>query len=328
MKFEIKSHEILAPVNALEEVVPLLEAGAHWLYGGVVPGEWADRFPTTVLLNQRTFASAQFPSMAQLGDAVLRIREHGGAFALTLNAPFYMDEQLPLVVDLAHWASDAGIGALIVADPGLISRLGEEGIELPLHLSTMGVAANAHSVKLYADLGITRVILPRFLSLEQISTLITAMPKMEYEAFVLVGKCPHIEGLCTFVHDSPDRRWPCEWEWDMADDDGNRPPVNISGHFSGIRESDRRDGCGLCALPALKAAGVSTFKVVGRGAPLERKLQLVRHLNRLLEEAPTQPDEAWFSKCKESYQELYGHRCCEHNCYYPEIDLRGRNVDV
>ena len=314
-----KSSEILAPVNALDEVTPLLEAGAHWLYGGVLPSEWADRFPSTVLLNQRTFASAQFPSMAQLGDAVLRTRDHGRAFALTLNAPFYMDEQMPLVVDLARWAVDAEVGALIVADPGLIVRLKEEGIELPLHLSTMGIAANAHSVKFYADQGINRVILPRFLSLAQISALTAAMPSMEYEAFILVGKCPHIEGLCTFVHDSPDRRWPCEWEWDLADETGDRPPVNISGHFSGIRESDRRDGCGLCALPALKTAGVSTFKIVGRGAPLRRKLQLVGQLSRLLGEMPVQPDEAWLRTCKESYRALYGHHCSEHNCYYPEV---------
>ena len=311
--------EILAPVNALDEVTPLMEAGAHWLYGGVLPSEWADRFPSTVLLNQRTFASAQFPSLAQLGNAVKRAREHGGAFALTLNAPFYMDEQMPLVLELARWAVDAGVEALIVADPGLIVSLRDRGVELPLHLSTMGIAANAHSVKFYADQGITRIILPRFLSLAQIAILTSAIPSIEYEAFILVGKCPHIEGLCTFVHDSPDRRWPCEWEWDLTDEAGDRAPVNISGHFSGIRENDRRDGCGLCALPALKAAGVSIFKVVGRGAPMLRKLQLVGHLNKLLKEMPAEPDKAWIMTCKDSYRELYGHLCSEHNCYYPEV---------
>jgi len=319
MKSEMKPLEILAPVNALEEVGPLLEAGAQWLYGGVLPAEWAERFPSTVLLNQRTFASAQFPAMAQLGDAVSRIREHGGSFALTLNAPFYMDEQMPMVMELAKWAADAGVGALIVADPGLMRLLRVEGIELPLHVSTMGIAANAGSVRFYAGQGVTRVILPRFLSLEQIAVLTAAVPSVEYEAFMLVGRCPHIEGLCTFLHDSPQRRWPCEWEWDLTDESGGRPPMNISGHFSGIRESDRRDGCGLCAIPALKAAGVSTFKVVGRGAPLARKLELVTQLSRLMKDLPPVPDEAWFRTCRESYRGLYGRSCSVHNCYYPEV---------
>jgi len=315
----MKNPQILVPVNALDEVLPLLEAGAHWLYGGVLPREWADRFPWIVPLNQRTFESAQFPSLAELEKAINRTRTKGRAFALTLNAPYYMDEQVPLVVELARWAGRAGAEALIVADPGLIVTLRKEGVELPLHLSTMGIAANARSVNFYAGHGITRVILPRFLSLAQIATLIKAMPSVEYEAFILVGKCPHIEGLCTFIHDSPDRRWPCEWPWDLADETGGHPPGNISKHFAGIRESDRRDGCGLCALPALKAAGVSIFKIVGRGAPLERKLQLVRQLSRLMKEMPPELDETWLRMCKESYRELYGHRCSEHNCYYPEV---------
>lgn len=311
--------EILAPVNKLEEVVPLLEAGAHWLYGGVLPDEWSDRFPSTVLLNQRTFTGAQFPSIAQLREAVLKTRDHGGSFALTLNAPFYMDEQVPLVLDLARWAFDSGIGALIVADPGLITRLKEEGIELPLHLSTMGVAANASSVDLYAGLGVTRVILPRFLDLAQISVLTAGNPSMEFETFILVGKCPHIEGVCTFVHDSPDRRWPCEWEWDLTDEAGGQPFASVTEHFTGIRESDRRDGCGLCALPALIGSGITIFKVVGRGAPLHRKIQLVDQLGRLLGDAPAVPDKEWLERCREVYRVLYGHLCSEHNCYYPEV---------
>ena len=222
---EKSSPQILAPVNALHEVEPLLEAGAHWLYGGVLPQEWADRFPSTVLLNQRTFANAQFASMTEFKEAVSNTQDKGGNFALTLNAPFYMDEQMPLALQLARWAADAGAGALIVADPGLMISLSEAGITLPLHLSTMGIAANPASVRLYADMGATRVILPRFLNLAQISSLTAAQPSMEFEAFILVGKCPHIEGLCTFIHDSPDQRWPCEWEWGLADEagDGNLP---------------------------------------------------------------------------------------------------------
>lgn len=319
MKFEDRPPEILAPVNALDEVKPLLGAGAHWLYGGVIPAKWASRFPSTVLLNQRTFPGAQFSSLEEIEEAVSITRRKGGSFALTLNAPFYMDEQMPMALELAGWASDAGVNALIVADPGLISRLGEEGNRLPLHLSTMGVVANAYSVDLYAAMGVRKVILPRFLNLDQIRFLITSSPTMEFEAFILVGKCPYIEGLCTFVHDSNDQRWPCEWQWDLEDEAGQELPLSLSGHFSGIRECDRRDGCGLCALPVLKSAGIITFKVVGRGAPLERKLQLIRELGKLLSDMPSQLDEDWIRKCKMSYHRLYGHDCCGHNCYYPEV---------
>jgi len=233
-----------------------------------------------------------------------------------------MDEQIPLVVDLARWAARVGVGALIVADPGLIATLRKGGLKLPLHLSTMGVAANARSAGLFARQGITRVILPRFLDLAQIRALTKANPSMEYEAFVLVGKCPHIEGLCTFIHDSADQRWPCEWPWEAEETDGGSPQPAVSGYLAAMRENDRRDGCGLCALPALRAAGVSTFKVVGRGAPLERKVRLVEQLSRVLKEMPPEPDEAWRSMCRDTYRDLYGRLCSVHNCYYPEVHAR------
>ena len=233
-----------------------------------------------------------------------------------------MDEQYPQVLDLAGGAVRTGVDALIVADPGLIVRLREGGIDLPLHLSTLGLACNPQSVALYRDLGISRVILPRFLNLEQIASLIRKGPDMEYEAFVLVGRCPNIEGVCTFVHDSPDQRWPCEWPWKLTREDGKAvPPVLPTGlqrHFEGIRTSDRRDGCGLCALPRLVAAGVSTFKVVGRGAPLPRKVALVGQLSRLLAGLPDPPGREWVEDCLGTYRSLFGRGCRPHNCYFPE----------
>ena len=74
-----------------------------------------------------------------------------------------------------------------------------------------------------------------------------------------------------------------------------------------------------CALPALRASGVCIYKIVGRGAPLSRKLQLAGRLQRLLEEMPASLDEKWFQVCRDSYRDLFGHPCSEHNCYYPEV---------
>ncbi|UCG37966.1 MAG: U32 family peptidase [bacterium] len=310
--------QILAPVNALAEVEPLLEAGADWLYGGCLPGEWTERYPATVLLNQRTFASAQFASLDELEAAVRMARRSGGRFALTLNAPFYMDEQMELALDMAGWAADVGVGALIVADPGLMVRVREAGIAVPMHLSTMGLGSNAPAVRLFAELGVTRVILPRFLNLRQVAMLVEQVPEVEYEAFILVGKCPNVEGVCTFLHDSPDLRWPCEWDWEISGPCGERAPEAVTLHFKGMRDTDRRDACGLCALPALLSGGVNIFKVVGRGAPLDRKVLMVTRLRRLMAGAREGSGPQWIQGCMEAYRSLFGHPCSPQNCYYPE----------
>jgi putative protease len=272
-----------------------------------------------VLLNQRTFPSAQFSSLDELKSAVHQVHEGGGSFALTLNAPFYMDEQMPAVLDLVRLARDFKVDAVIAADPGLMTAMALEGIEIPVHLSTMGLASNPYAVRMYRRLGVSRIILPRFLTAQQIADMVDGVPDMEYEAFVLVGKCPNIEGVCSFVHDSPDQRWPCEWKWELEDAAGSPPPGPVSGHFSGLAASDRRDGCGLCAVPMLAAAGVSAFKVVGRGAPLDRKVRLVSCLDHLLSSMPSSPGPDWIDRCREAYRSLYGHPCTPHNCYYPEV---------
>jgi putative protease len=311
--------EILAPIDALEEVEPLMEAGADWLYGGVLPPGWAERYPSTVLINQRTFASAQFSSLKELEAAIGRISALGGRFALTLNAPFYMDEQYPLVLDLARRIADAGASAFICADPGLMIRLKEERIDISLHLSTMGLGINPSAVRLFADMGVSRVILPRFLTTDQIRLLIEETPEADYEAFILVGRCPNIEGLCTFDHDSPDRRWPCEWSWKIKAVYGGTVPDQVREHFAGIKAADRRDGCGLCALPVLRSAGVTAFKIVGRGASLPRKVGLVRQTEKLLRKASEMEAREYFTTCLAVYRDLFGHPCADCNCYYPEV---------
>ena len=315
----MKTPEILAPVNDVGEVKPLLEAGAHWLYGGCLPRQWSQRYPATVPLNQRTFASAQIRSLEDLSTVVSLTNEVGGRFALTLNAPFLMDEQYPPALELARLAEDMGVCALIVADPGLVRVIRQEGINLPIHLSTMAVASNSSAVDLFRSMGVQRIVLPRFLDLKEVASLCAESPQIDFEVFILVGKCPHIEGMCSFLHDSSAGRWPCEWAYSVTCADGSAPPEGIGPAIDGVRTTDRRDGCGLCALPALIKAGVSTFKIVGRGASQERKVSLVKALSETVEQMPGDPDEDWFAHCREVYSSLFGKACLAHNCYFTEI---------
>jgi putative protease len=239
-----------------------------------------------------------------------------------------MDEQMAAVLDLLRWAEKIQIDAIIAADPGLMAAMDKEDMRIPVHLSTMGLASNVSAVKMYRRLGVSRVILPRFLDVEQIGNMIGGVPDMEYEAFVLVGKCPNIEGVCSFVHDSSDQRWPCEWKWELGGGDEEISLSPVSGHYRDLADSDRRDGCGLCAVPFLASVGVSAFKVVGRGAPLATKIQLVTSLHGLLASMPLSTGPAlpgspgwlsWIERCREEYLAIFGHSCTPHNCYYPEV---------
>ena len=315
----MKLPEILAPVNDKEEVIPLIEAGANWVYGGCLPAAWADKYPLIVPLNQRTFASAQFGSFQGLAEAVSLANESGGRFALTLNAPYYMDSQMEAVFELSEKARDSGVNALIVSDPGLIVGLEKKEVRIPIHMSTMAVAANTSAAGLFSGLGADRVILPRFLSIAEIRQICASLPELEFEAFAFVGKCPNVEGVCSFLHDSPERRWPCEWEYNAAAFSGGPAPPRVSRYLSMQAETDRRDACGLCAIPDLISAGVHGLKVVGRGAPLDRKTALVGVLSDAITMVKDGVPDNWIEHCKEKYRSIFGHKCTRGNCYYPEV---------
>ena len=115
---------IISPVDNLQETAMLLEAGADELYGGYLPAEWAD-YSLAASLNQRTFSAAQIDTEEELKAIVDLSHTHGGTFALTLNAPFYTDAQLPMLTDYIDRMVTLGIDSLILADVGILRLLKE-----------------------------------------------------------------------------------------------------------------------------------------------------------------------------------------------------------
>ena len=89
--------KLISPIDRKSEAELLLTAGADELYGGYVPEEWQQRFGLLASINQRTFAGAQIDSYADLREIVRSCNDHNGAFALTLNSPFYSAGQQPLI---------------------------------------------------------------------------------------------------------------------------------------------------------------------------------------------------------------------------------------
>lgn len=314
--------KIISPVDNAREAPGLLEAGANELYGGYVPTNWQRRFGLLASVNQRTFAGAQIDSYAGLCQVVASCREVGAEFALTLNAPFYTDEQWPLLLDYVAEAVDAGVGSIILADPGLLRRLKEHFPRLHYHASTLAHLGNSAALKFYQRLGIDRAILPRHLTLAEMQHIRQAVPDLPCDAFLLVGKCPNTEGLCSFHHSSPDKIWPCEIPYEI---EPLRPPAStnlteVMAKQASWSQTDRRHGCGLCAIPALRQAGFDGLKLVGRGAPTRRKLANISLVVELLRRASENYDSVRYQQAAmASHQRIFGVSCNENVCYYPEL---------
>jgi putative protease len=313
---------IISPVDNLAEARPLLAAGADELYGGYVPQGWTERFSALASINQRTFSGAQLENPEELAAIVALCREEGKRFSLTLNAPYYTDAQLPMLLEVVAQAVAAGVNAIILADPGILRLLKRRYPQIEYHASTLAHLLNSSAIAFYRQLGISRAMLPRHLTIAEMEAIVTASPDVACDAFLLVGKCPNTEGLCTFHHSSPDKIWPCEIPYEIEARDGEpsallQQAMKQQGSWA---QSDRRHGCGLCAIPDLIRIGIAGLKLVGRGAPSARKIAHVRLVRRMLDLAGNEDDFTRYrQEARLAHQRNFGADCSRNVCYYPEF---------
>lgn len=313
---------IISPVDRLAETESLLQAGADELYGGFVPPQWRESYNLLASLNQRTFDAAQIETEEDLAEIIRLTHAAGRHFALTLNAPFYSDAQLPLLLDYLERMVNYGIDGLILADLGLLHLLQGRYPALELHASTLAHISNSGALRFYAAQGIRRAILPRHLTVGEMAAIATAVPEVRCDAFLLVGKCPNTEGLCTFHHVSPERIWPCESPYEIVSAEGGTSPglAAAMARQSSWAETDRRHGCGLCAIPLLRRSGIDGLKLVGRGAPTVQKVRNLLLTREFLKLAEGEPDfNAYRRRAMAAHRERFGAACHPNICYYPEL---------
>lgn len=312
---------IISPIDKLQEAAQLIAAGADELYGGYLPAEWDD-YGLAASINQRSFATAQIPSETDLAEIIALAHGHGRTFALTLNAPYYTEAQTPMLLDYVDRMVSLGIDSLILADLGLLRLLHKRHPDLELHASTLAHLGNAAAVRFFAGQGIRRAVLPRHLSVADMAAVVLAVPEVRCDAFLLVGKCPNTEGLCTFHHSSPEKVWPCEIPYEIqpfAAHSSKRldDAMTRQGSWS---TTDRRHGCGLCAIPSLQRCGVHGLKLVGRGAPAAQKVRNILLTREFIDLTASEPDfSVYRQRAMLAHRQRFGAVCHQNVCYYPEF---------
>ncbi len=296
----------------------MLEAGADEFFCGLTPPGWESRFGAA-WANRRAPQSAGVVDLADF-ERIVALSE-GRSVHVALNAPCYPPSAVEMLAAFGTLLLDKGASGLIVADMDLLLALVEAGHGASLHLSSLATCINAGSAKFYHDLGIRRIILPRHLTLSEIEKIL--IPGLEFEAFLLNDGCVFEEGLCATTHAagtfcsmdgqgsqgvSPEavERY-AFWKWTL----------NHCGCRTG--NGYPMGPCGLCAIPRLLAAGIVSFKVVGREASLARKEASVRIAARSLRlaQAGAGPEEI-----RQAVVDLRGWpQMCEerHLCYYPDL---------
>jgi putative protease len=169
--------KIISPLSTIAEVEPLIQAGAGEFYCGVLPADWRETYSVAASLNRRQEdtpvinTSPHFQSFEELDQSVASAHRHGVPVFLTLNEHYYSRGQYPYLTKYLERALAADIDAIIAGDIGIIETILDMNPRIKIHISTAGTAFNSSAVHFYRDLGASRVILPRHLSLEEIGEI-------------------------------------------------------------------------------------------------------------------------------------------------------------
>ena len=318
---------LVAPVCSAEEARRAIAAGAAELYCGVLTGEWLQRYGDGETISRRQGRLAHVAGMDELAQIARLSAAARCTVALTLNSR-QASAGDPAVVRLAGLWEEMGGTAVMVADIGLLLALRQRKSKLQPHLSVLTGVFNSHSALFFAGLGVTRIVLPRELTIPEMRHLTAGAPSLEYEALVMYQKCRFIDGMCGFHHGArlpsgvpaafdycqvAGENMPVAWSCD-PDYEGHACQLAWSTDDGPIAPSTGDDTaapyCAACQIADLQAAGVHFLKLAGRGYPAETIQRAVGFLRRA---ATLQGDTP---EIRRLYAETFQGRCEGRRCYY------------
>ena len=234
--------ELLSPAGSPEGVIAAVQNGADAVYMGM--GVFNAR------RGAKNFTDEEFVK------AVRYCHVRGCKVYVTLNT-LVNDREMRDAVAAAKLASDAGADALIVQDLGMSYAIRCALPDIPLHASTQMSLHNLAGVEAAAEMGITRAVLARELSFEQIR-FITKNASIETEVFV--------HGALCFCHSGQ-----CYMSALIGRRSGNRglcaQPCRLQYSLGGRMDDhplSLKDNCLVDQIRRLEEAGVASLKIEGR----------------------------------------------------------------
>lgn len=213
----LKAPELLAPAGDLDRMRTAFDYGADAVYAG------QPRYSLRVRNNGF--------SMDNIQIGINEAHARGKKFFVASNiAPHnskvktYMADMEPVIAMKPD--------ALIMSDPGLMMMVREKWPEMPIHLSVQSNAVNFATVKFWQRMGLTRVILSRELSLDEIEEIRQECPEMELEVFVHGALCIAYSGRCLlsgYFNQRDPNQGSCtnSCRWDYKVHDAQEDPAGV-----------------------------------------------------------------------------------------------------
>ncbi len=238
--------ELLSPAGDLECLKVAVQTGANAVYFG------AEEFNARV--NSRNF------NKQELVEAIEYAKLRGVKTHLTLNI-LIKNNEFEDALKLIEFVYNAGIDAVIIQDLGLAKKVIELFPDLEVHSSTQMTIYNLDGAKKIKELGFSRCVLARELTINEIEN-ICKNTNIDIEVFIHGALCISYSGQClmsSMIGGRSGNRGKCAGTC--------RLPYTL---LKDGREQEKgyllssKDVCTLDIIPELINSGVKSFKIEGR----------------------------------------------------------------
>ncbi len=269
----MKRPELLSPAGTLKNARYAFAYGADAVYAGL------PRYSLRVRNND--FLEEN------LAIGIAEAHDLGKQFYLACNVMPHGAKLKTFLRDLQP-VIEMGPDALIMSDPGLILMVREAWPSMPVHLSVQANTVNAEAVRFWQRQGLSRVILSRELSLEEVAEIRQACPDMELEVFVHGALCIAYSGRCLlsgyFNHRDANQGTctnSCRWDYTLSQ------PVaapEVAAGPGGVQRHPQADNVYFLEEPNRPGEQMPVFEDEhGTYIMNSRDLRAVEHVARLVE---------------------------------------------
>jgi len=234
----LRTPELLLPAGTLEKMRAAYAFGADAVYAG------QPRYSLRARNNEF--------KLEELGTGIREAHQLGKKLFVASNLMPHNAKVRTYMADMAP-VIEMQPDALIMADPGLIAMVRERWPEIPVHLSVQANTVNYAAVKFWQSLGLTRVILSRELSLDEIGEIRQQCPDIELEVFVHGALCIAYSGRCLlsgyFNHRDANQGTctnSCRWDYKVenAEESGTGDIEKIEFDFDKALNESALSDCG------------------------------------------------------------------------------------
>ena len=242
--------ELLAPAGNFDALKAAVEAGANAVY---LAGEnfgaraYADNFSRENLIRAVEFAHLRNVSVHVTTNTILN------------------DEEILNFTDYIKFLRRANVDALLVQDLGAAKIIKNIAPEIPLHASTQMTVHNLEGILMLAELGFSRAVLSRELSLAEIENFSKNSP-IETEIFIHGALCLCYSGQClmsSLIGGRSGNRGrcaqPCRLPYVLVDENGEEILKTAGEYLLSPKDLNT-----LELLPKIISAGVTSLKIEGR----------------------------------------------------------------